>query len=211
MRTITRFHLELQDFPDYTTPTQEENWVTNLRQWGFTIYRTYYGTGSDEQWSELLKNVIDGVTQGLGRMEEADENPDATTQIRERFQLDARSDPATLDGLTLEHVQQLYVKGSGGRPMNTDKPIWRILLLADAQVLQDPNLRLIKAVAADYDPVAAVPRNTRAGPQRYFGWITMPTTAVLDLYTELDTFYFEEIVYHTSGGPGAFWDPLDPY
>ncbi|KAH7076614.1 hypothetical protein BKA63DRAFT_412219 [Paraphoma chrysanthemicola] len=210
MGTITEFLDDLYVYPEGRLIEPEEDHKQFLMHWDFTIYRTYYGngtyygTGSDEQWSKLLKTVIDGVTQGLARMEEADENPDATTQLRERFRLDARSDPATLDGLTQQHVRQLYVKGSGGRPMNTDKPIWRIFLLADAEVLQDPDLRLIKAVAADYDP-AAVPRNTRMGPQRYFGWMAMPMTAVLGLYTELDIFQFEQIVSHASGGLGAFW------
>ena len=209
MPTITKFLDDLYVFPEDRTVELEEDREQFLTHWGFTIYRTYYGPGSDEQWSKLLKNIIDGVEEGLTELEEADEEPDATTKARDQFRLDARSDPATLDGLTLEDVRQLYLEGSGGKPMNTDNRPWRLFLLADAQVLQDPDLRLLKVAAADYDPVAAVPKNRWVGPQRYFGWITMPTTAVLDLYSELDMFQFKQIVNRTSGGPGAFWDPMD--
>ena len=55
-------------------------------------------------------------------------------------------------------------------------------MVADAQVLQDPDLNLLKVADTKYDSVAAVPKNPWVGPQRYFGWFTIPTTAVLDFY-----------------------------
>lgn len=209
MPTITKFLDNLYVFPEDRTVGPKEDGEQFLTHWGFTIYRTYYGPGSDEQWSKLLKNITDSVEEGFTELEEVDKALDATTKARDQFRLDARSDPATLDGLMLEDVRQLYLEGSGGQPMNTDNRSCRLFLLADAQVLQDPDLRLLKVAAVDYDPVAAVPKNWRVGPQRYFGWITMPATAVLNLYNELDMFQSKQIVNRTSGGPGAFWDPMD--
>jgi hypothetical protein len=76
-------------------------------------------------------------------------------------------------------------------------------------VLQDPDLRLLKVADAIYDPVAAVPKNTRAGLQRSFGWITIPTAAVLDFYNWMDMFTFGETVSQAGSGPGAFWNPYE--
>jgi hypothetical protein len=209
MTTITKFLNDLYRYPEDRTVQAEEDIEQFLTYWGFTIYRTYYGPGSDLQWSALLQKITDGVEQGLTELDEADENPEAVSKARHQFRLDVRSDATTLEGLTLEELRQLYLDGSGGQPMNTDNRPWRLFLWADAQVLQDAEFSLLKAAAADYDPVAAVPRNKWSGPQRYFGWITMPPTAVLNLYNELGVFTFKQIVNHTSGGPGAFWDPMD--
>jgi hypothetical protein len=209
MTTITKFLNDLYRYPEDRTVQAEEDIEQFLTYWGFTIYRTYYGPGSDSQWSALLQKITDGVEQGLTELDEADENPEAVSKARHQFRLDVRSDATILEGLALEELRQLYLDGSGGQPMNTDNRPWRLFLWADAQVLQDAEFSLLKAAAADYDPVAAVPRNKWSGPQRYFGWITMPPTAVLNLYNELGVFTFKQIVNHTSGGPGAFWDPMD--
>ncbi|USP78928.1 hypothetical protein yc1106_06202 [Curvularia clavata] len=109
----------------------------------------------------------------------------------------------------LEDVQQIYLEGTGGQPMrgvqpnNSNTPIF---LLADDQVLQDPELRLLKVADADHDPIAAVPRNRRVR-QMNFGWIVIPTTAIVEFYDWMDAFTFDEIAGQAHGGPGAFWDP----
>ena len=77
---------------------------------------------------------------------------------------------------------------------------------ADAEVLADPDLEVIKCVAADYDAAACVPKNWKYGPQRYFGWIRMSSRHVLTLWEELRIYFFKEIGEHTAGGPGAWWD-----
>ncbi|KAH8732401.1 hypothetical protein GQ44DRAFT_697591 [Phaeosphaeriaceae sp. PMI808] len=199
LRDLYRFPLDRYVMP-------EEDRDQFLEHWGFTIYRTFYGPGSDEKWSKLLQNITAGTEDRLNRMDGAEDTP-VTTKVWGLFKLDARSDPTLLDGLTLEDVRKLYLEGAGGRPMNVDRSIWRLFLLADAEVLGDSDLRLLKVAAADYDPVAAVPKNRRAGPQHYFGWITMPSTTALDLWNELDSYTLGEIADSTSGGPGAYWDP----
>ncbi|KAJ4381341.1 hypothetical protein N0V86_003690 [Didymella sp. IMI 355093] len=198
---------KLYEFPDRVVQPDEDR-DQFLVPWGFTIYRTFYGPGSDEQWSNLLQTITTGTKHGLSKME-GGEHTVVTTKISELLYLDARSDPTLLNGLTLEDVRNLYVDGTGGQPMNVANDPWRVFFIADAQVLQDPHLGLLKVVAAGYDSVAAAPRNGLR--QRYFGWITMPSATVVDLWVELDGYYLWEIVDFTAGGPGAYWDVDEIY
>lgn len=94
------------------------------------------------------------------------------------------------------------MRGTQTRNRNT-----AIFLLTNSQVLKDLDLCVVKVVDANHDPVAAVPKNTRCGPQRNFGCITMPTTAVIDFYIRINMFTFEEIINHAGGRPGVFLDP----
>jgi hypothetical protein len=205
--TIKHFRMTLYRFPSNQVIEKEEI-EQYSRPWGFTIYRTFYGPGSEEQWQKLLHTATVSAKGYLGRMKDVQENPELTAKVLDQFSLDPRSDPTTLDGLTLEDVRQLYLDQRGGQPLNVDRYQRRLFFLADDQVLQDPDVARLKVAAADYDAVAAVPTNLRFGPQRYFGWMTMPTTAVFDLWNELEHFDLEEIINHTSpGGPGVYWDP----
>lgn len=182
------------------------NPLSFLHPWGFTIYRTYYGPGSDRQWDELIQAVTNSTKDAVRATAESTDDPTITAKAEDLFQLDTRSDLAVLDGLTLEEVRQLYHDGAGGQPMNTANDPWRVFMLADEEVLTKPDLGVVKCVAADYDAAACVPRNPHFGPQRYFGWLRMPSTHVLKLWVELDTYCLEQIVNHTLGGPGAWWD-----
>jgi hypothetical protein len=78
------------------------------------------------------------------KIEGVNENRDVTAKVLDQLSLDARSDPATLDGLTLEDVWQLY------QALYVD---------ADDKALQDPGIARLKAVAAEYNPVATLPTN----------------------------------------------------
>jgi hypothetical protein len=91
------------------------------RPWGFTIYRTSYGSGSEEQWQKLLQKASDSARNRLLKQEGVEENPDATTKALDLFSLDPRSDPERLEGLSLEAVRQLYLDRSGGQPLNVDR------------------------------------------------------------------------------------------
>jgi len=200
----------ISDFLDHLCEAEEHR-VQLLVRWGYTIYRTYYGPGSDEQWTRLLKNITDGVERGLPEMDGAGRMPDAVAKAKYQFRLDARSLPTTLNDLSMEDVRQVYREGSGGQPMRgVQCNDWQnaIFLLADAQVLQDPDLSLVKVLDADYDPVRAVPTNPRYGPQRNFEWLNIPTTAVLDFYNYVDMpFKFDEL--EDLAGKGRHWDPYE--
>jgi len=203
---ITKFVDSLRKVPEGES-IEQLKLKDYLQPWGFTIYRTYYGPGANEQWDKLLQNITTGVKHRLKATGGSNEDPAMITKAEELFKLDARSDPAVLDGLILEEVRQLYHDGTGGQPLNKDNGPWRVFILVDADVLASPDLGMIKCVAADYDAAAAVPKNTTFGPQRYFGWLTMSSERVLDLWFELEMYFFEEIGNSTAGGPGAWWDP----
>jgi hypothetical protein len=203
--TIRHFMCTLLKGPPIIKPGEEEQY---RRPWGFTIYRTSYGPGSEEQWRKLLQKATDSAKCRLLGREDVEKYPDATTKALNLFSLDPRSDPERLEGLSLNDVRELYLDGSGGQPLNVDREQRRIFLLADDEVLQDPDLALLKVVAADFGPGDALPRHGRVGPRYYFGWITMPTTAIYDLWVKLTLYYMEEII-SPPGGPGVYWDPLD--
>jgi hypothetical protein len=199
----------LRKVPDGEMISKAEfnNPLSFLQPWGFTIYRTYYGRGSDRQWDELIQAMTNGAKDAVRERVNPTDDPAMVAKAVELFTLDTRSNPAVLDGLALEEVRQLYHNGTGGQPMNTDSDPWRIFMLADTEVLANPDLGMIKCVAADYDAAACVPKNTWFGPQRYFGWLRMSSNHVLRLWLELDMYFLEQIVNHTAGGPGAWWEP----
>jgi hypothetical protein len=91
--------------------------------------------------------------------------------------------------------------------MNTSKNPWRVFILVNAEVLANPELGVIKCVAADYDDAACVPKNSWFGPQRYLGWLRTSLKHVLALWFELDIYCLREIGNGTAGGPGAWCDP----
>jgi hypothetical protein len=165
------------------------------QNWGFTFYQTFYGRNSHEQWHKLLERITKGAEYELNRRQELDvQEPTATyTKAWKLFRFDARSDTSTLHGLTLEDVRQLYSDGSGGQPMNVDMDPWRDFFLADEAELANAELSVTNVVAADYDPIRAVPTNCKAGPQRYFGWITMSPSCILILWKALDSYYLSDI------------------
>jgi hypothetical protein len=188
--TMTRFLRSINHWPDRTIEIHEDldQFLTHC---GFTIYRTYYGPDSDQRWSTLLQKITDGVAEGLRNLEKADKNPDDVTKALHWFRIDARSDP-TMDGLSIQDVRHYYLSGEGGPPMNTEEGYpWRLCLWAEDEVLKDPDLKVVKVVEPDRDHVRARPRNKFSRPQRYYGWMSMPATAVMNMYIQVDSFSFE--------------------
>jgi hypothetical protein len=64
----------------------------------------------------MLQNITKGAEYELNNMEGAEEDPNATAKLWALFKIDTRSDPSTLDGLTLEQTRQCYVDRTGGQP-----------------------------------------------------------------------------------------------
>ncbi|KAI4940062.1 uncharacterized protein J4E92_001350 [Alternaria infectoria] len=58
-----------------------------LQPWGFTIYRTYYGPGSNEQWDKLLQNITTGVKNRLKASGGSNEDPAMIVKAEELFKL----------------------------------------------------------------------------------------------------------------------------
>ncbi|EMD65301.1 hypothetical protein COCSADRAFT_35365 [Bipolaris sorokiniana ND90Pr] len=176
------------------------------RNWGFTIYCTGYGPSSDQQWQKLLQTIQVKAHEGaLDRTETTEQDP-GFQQIWSLFRLDARSDPA-LASLGIDRLRDLYNHGEGGQPMNTDYKLHRIFLFADDEVLSDPAGSIVKCVDADYRVEDYIPRNTRMGGQRYFGWMPMRAGSVAELWFQLDTWELERIAPLTIGGSHlVIWD-----
>jgi hypothetical protein len=167
------------------------------RNWGFTIYRT--GFGSDQQWQRLLQTIQTRAYEEAQSATETTEDDPGFQQLWSLFRLDARSDP-TLAGLDIDQLRQLYNSGEGGQPMNADYKLHRIFLFADDEVLLDTNTPIIKCVDADYRAEDHIPQNTRMGGQRYFGWMRMIAGSVVELWDQLAIFEMSTIAPPTIGG-----------
>ena len=197
--------------------TTVKEWIKNLcvyeddefvrhRNWGFTIYRTGYGPSSDQQWQRLLQKIQTDAREGALEATGTEEDESGFQQVWALFRLDARSDPA-LSGLDMDQLRELYNKGEGEQPMNTDYDLHRIFLFADDEALSDPTASIIKAVDADYRPEDHVSRNPRVGRQRYFGWMPMKASSVAELWARLDIWEMSRIAPPTIGGSHlVVWD-----
>jgi hypothetical protein len=187
-----------------------ERWVDDLhlvlddefvgyRNWGFTIYRTGYGPSSEQQWQRLLQTIVTRAHEGVLNATDTIEDDPGFQQLWSLFRLDARSYPA-LAGLDIDQLRQIYNSGEGGQPMNADYNLHRIFLFADNEVLSDPDASIVKCVDADYRAEDYIPRNTRMGGQRYFGWMRMMAGSVADLWDQLGMFEMSTIAPPTIGG-----------
>jgi hypothetical protein len=194
--------------------TDFERWMDDLRlyvddefvghrNWGFTIYRT--GFGSDQQWQRLLQTIQTRAYEEAQSATETTEDDPSFQKLWSLFRLDARSDP-TLAGLDIDQLRQLYNSGEGGQPMNADYKLHRIFLFADDEVLSDTDTSIVKCVDAGYRAEDYIPQNTRMGGQRYFGWMRMMAGSVVDLWDQLAIFEMSTIAPPTIGGnPLVVW------
>lgn len=149
--------------------------------WGFRVYRTSYATSSDRQWEDILQKMRAAVEEELSvLLEVEDDDPDAR-KLLELFRLDIQSDATTLDGLDLEQVRKIHQSATDLQENLSTKEVF---LVADQDVLEDDNT-WIKCVQADYVAADYIPRNSRNGGQRYFGWMKMGTGLVADLWFQL--------------------------
>jgi len=80
---VDQLHVYPKDWDDKPEEDKKQFMEQFLEHWGYAIYRTYYGPGSDEQWTKLLENITDGVGKGLAELEEADKKPDAVKKARD--------------------------------------------------------------------------------------------------------------------------------
>lgn len=139
--------------------------------WGFTVYRTTFGSSTDRQWQLLLQEISAKVYDEISAHE--DDEPDAASKLKSLFRLDSRSDPDTQAGATMDQLRDHYKNGVGGTPMNAESP--RVFFVADDEVLtavSEGNL-WINCVQAEYHAAKYIPKNTRAwggGRQTFFGW-----------------------------------------
>ncbi|KAH7251364.1 hypothetical protein BKA59DRAFT_491872 [Fusarium tricinctum] len=120
----------------------------SLVGWGFTVYRTYYGPDSNENWNTLRNKAKEEANKELMACV-YDGNDETAEKLKSLFRLDARSDPALLGGLSLAELCKVYKDKIGGEP----EPVHQccVFLVADEQILDQigqGNL-IINAVDAD--------------------------------------------------------------
>lgn len=174
-----------------------------FKNWGFPIYRTYYGAESDEHWNTLLQILRQQTTLALGLYESEElREPDGEWRrwcngdkskwaekinlIRNRFCLIYREDPSFLDGLDIAGVRKVCVKEHPETEEKLAGAFFKFALVADETVLKDiANCRfVVKAVDYDWDPFYS-----RGSP----GWIELFTGDLLTLWEVLASAYLRDI------------------
>jgi hypothetical protein len=181
---------------------------------GFSIYRTAYDPSTEQHWQAILDGIHADVIEQMTGPDGTYQADPVAQQILSLFRLDARSDPDTLAGLDMEEVRNVYKNGNGGQPMNANDKVRRCFLLVDEEVIEEyqavsrtPGYRpWVKCVEVD---VASdhVPRNTRLGGQRYFGWMKMAIQSVPQLWSMLGLKWLSELAPATIGGANlVVWD-----
>jgi hypothetical protein len=151
----------------------------HYKPWGFTLYRTCYGPESNQQWDLLINNISTAVLARLMTCRDQGDDPKNFSIITENFKLDTRSDPNTLDGLTIEAVSQHY-HDEVDKPMQMTTsltPDHKIFLLADEETLQNLDSGVLKVVQA-------APSGN--DPECYFQWMRLDSKFLIDFWVDLE-------------------------
>ncbi|KAM0397797.1 hypothetical protein ACHAO7_008146 [Fusarium culmorum] len=178
-----------------------------LGRWGFTIYRSYYGPGSDENWKILLEKAKEETFKEL---EEYDHDG-IVAKIKPIFQLDARSDPDLLNGLSLGDLCKVYNDKVGGDPMpRYESPVF---LVADEHVLHQigEGNWIVKSVDADYPPQEEIPLRTST-EENWWGWGRMELRQIPWLWKTLvgeDSRYCFPWTVHQADLDNVMWEDDD--
>jgi hypothetical protein len=208
MSELDQFLEQLLFLPEDETFPAGTDLTPYYRPWGFTIYRTTYGGSSEEHWQSLLDFIRTAVTKEVTSDQGVDQADPTAQHIMSLFRLDARSDPEVLDGLGIEEIRKVYEQAIGGEPMNANWKERRVFLLVDDEVIEEHGFMTgkighkpwIKCVEPYYVDSDHIPRNSRVGPQRYFGFMKMRASSVAGLWSLLYTDWLSEIAPRTIGG-----------
>ncbi|KAJ3535965.1 hypothetical protein NM208_g6915 [Fusarium decemcellulare] len=147
------------------------------RQWGFTIYRTYYGPDSEKHWNMLLGALKQQTRLAFGFYADDEDTDQGDVQrLKELFHLDAREDVSLLDGLDDKGIREFCQTKEVDRERAMAENLYRFVLLADKAVLKDiaEGEFIVKAVALNWE-------DGRLG----WGWMRIPTGYLLELWQTL--------------------------
>ncbi|KAG8673739.1 hypothetical protein FPOAC2_07203 [Fusarium poae] len=165
-----------------------------FRNWGFTIYRTYYGPESDESWNTLLQVLTQQTRLALGyhdtdRLRAKDWRwanfykgdkatyPDLINIMKRLFRLFPREDPDRLAGLDVAGIRKLCLEE--GEQAESEKNMvgtrLKFVLVADEAVLKDiaNDIFVVKTVGYDWDPIQ---------DSRSWGWMRLATGDLLEFW-----------------------------
>ncbi|CZS79148.1 unnamed protein product [Fusarium graminearum] len=151
-----------------------------LARWGFTMYRTYYGLGSDENWKALLEKAKEETFKEL---DECDHD-DLAAKLKPIFQIDARSDQSLLNDLSLGVLCQVYNDKVGGDPMpRLESPVFLVADEHSLDQISEGNW-IVKSVDADYPPREEIPIRTST-EENWWGWGRMELRQIPWLWKKL--------------------------
>ncbi|KAF5259703.1 hypothetical protein FOXYS1_9668 [Fusarium oxysporum] len=183
------------------------------RNWGFTVYRTYYGPDSDKHWETLIDAMTRQTHLALGYHETemiyqedqrqkwglyADKSDyvDDINRLKKLFRLTVRDDSSVLDGLDIPRIRDLCRKELPEASKNIEGAKACFVFVADEAVLNDiaRGVFVIKVVGYNWD-------EDRIGQ----GWMRIPTGEVLTFWESLllwdfiETDVYREINDHWFG------------
>ncbi|EXM21442.1 hypothetical protein RAB80_010015 [Fusarium oxysporum f. sp. vasinfectum] len=179
-----------KDRLDRTLP---ENF-TCYKQWGFNIYRTYYGKGSNKHWAKLLDALkrqtylalryleqdseyeIDSRNRKFGIYDHPNKEDymEDLERLRKLFHLEVRQDP-NLEGLDIHQVRKICAEEHNQGKVITAGVRVHYVLVADEAVLRDISQGefIVKAVSYRWDR------------SKNWGWMRIPTGYLLEFWQSL--------------------------
>lgn len=185
--------------------------LNDTKNWGFTVYRTYYGPSSDENWDKLLTTAKREAIEEVMKWSD-DESGE---KLKPPFRLDDRSDVSLLSGVDRRGLIQIYNDGIGGSPMPTRGP--HVFLYADGEVLDQVSQGIfnLKAVGAEEESREDIPPqegDEDFGEPRYWGWMKIETRQILELWGGLEWSHAECVIMWTENQADLeeqVWDGWD--
>ncbi|KAF5000822.1 hypothetical protein FGRMN_1430 [Fusarium graminum] len=169
------------------------------RNWGFTIYRTYYGQDSDKHWHTLLDALRRQTHLAVGYYDDRevmesdkywkrgpyskeDRYMSHLKLFKELFRLFPREDPVLLDGLDIHGIREVCLKEHPDAEKRMEGAEFCFALVADEAVLNGISHGefFIKAVGYDWT-------ESDGG----WGWDRLRTGDLLDLWEMLFVTDFE--------------------
>ncbi|KAM0548843.1 hypothetical protein ACHAPJ_009699 [Fusarium lateritium] len=151
------------------------------RQWGFTIYRTYYGPDSNRYWNMLLGALKQQTRLALGFYEnnkhvKEDIDQSDVQRLKDLFCLNVREDASVLDGVDVQGIREFCQNEESDTDRSMADPLFHFVLLADEMVFKDiiQGEFVVKAVALNWE-------EGRTG----CGWMRIPTGYLLQLWQTL--------------------------
>ncbi|KAH7190888.1 hypothetical protein DER44DRAFT_796140 [Fusarium oxysporum] len=170
---------------------------SHYKNWGFAIYRTYYGPESDHSWSVLLQALRQQTPLSIGYYESDNaekvwkrdinwhhgyykkrENYLASVDIfKSLFRLFPHEDPSHLEGLDINGIREVCRKQHHEAEQKMAGAQFCFALVADKAVLNGiaRNEFVVKAVGYDWD------RIDHGG----WGWVRLKTGCLLELWEAL--------------------------
>lgn len=172
------------------------------RNWGFTVYRTFYGPGSDTHWDTLIDAVTrqtllalgyhekdkifnDDIKRHWGKYSDKSEYLEDINRLKKLFRLTTREDALLLDGLDIPQIREVCRKELPQARENIEVAKHCFALVADEKVLKyiARGVFVITVIAYDQD-------EDRFSP----GWVRMSTGDILNLWESL---FLEDATFRT--------------